>query len=93
MTLIRYNGQHEQTNDPLDLAKPHFQYHIHKATHENLNNGRYDKHPACATKDYASFEEATAGFLSAIGVVDADIKTHFPGMESLPLFRTKGGVS
>ena len=23
MTMIRYNGQHDQSNDPYDLAKPH----------------------------------------------------------------------
>ncbi|HXA21644.1 MAG TPA: hypothetical protein VNW90_05045, partial [Acetobacteraceae bacterium] len=39
--------------------KPHFQYHVHQATAENLNNGRYDKHPASATRLYASFAEAT----------------------------------
>lgn len=90
MTMIRYNGQHDQSNDPYDLAKPHFQYHIHKATAENLNNGRYAKHPANATRDYASFEEATTEFLQAIGLRADDISTHFPDMDSLPLFRNKG---
>ena len=53
MTLVRYNGQRDQSNNPYDLAKPHFQYHVHKATPENLNNGRYDKHPAMITRQYA----------------------------------------
>lgn len=90
MTMIRFNGQHDQTNDPYDLAKPHFQYHIHKATPENLNNGRYDKHPATITRLYASFVEATQEFLAAIGVRSQDIARHFPGMDSLPLFRDQG---
>lgn len=89
MTMIRYNGQHDQTNDPYDFAKPHFQYHIHKATPENLNNGRYDKHPAAITRLYASFAEATQEFLSGIGVRPQDIAKHFPGMDSLPLFRDR----
>lgn len=86
-TMIRYNGQHDQSNNPYDLAKPHFQYHIHKATPENLNNGLYDKHPAAATPLYASFVEATQRFLTAIGVRSQDIAKHFPGTDSLPLFR------
>jgi hypothetical protein len=72
------------------LAKPHFQYHIHKATPENLNNGRYSKHPAIATRLYASFTEATQEFLTAIGLRTQDIAKHFPGMDSLPLFRDRG---
>jgi hypothetical protein len=90
MTMIRYNGQHDQSNDPFDQAKTHFQYHIHKATPDNLNNGRYDKHPAASTGEYASFEEATIAFLAAIGLRSEDIATHFPGMEFLPLFRNLG---
>jgi hypothetical protein len=90
MTVIRYNGQHDQSNDPYDQAKTHFQYHIHKATAENLNNGRYDKHPASASLDYASFVEATTAFLQAIGLRAGDISAHFPGIESLPLFRSLG---
>ena len=93
MTMIRYNGQHDQSNDPYDQAKTHFQYHIHKATPENLNNGRFDKHPATATRAYASFVEATSEFLAAIGLRAQDISAHFPGMESLPLFRNRDASS
>ena len=80
MVIIRYNGQHDQSNDTYDQTKTHFQYHIHKATAENLNNGRYDKHPANATGDYASFEEALTAFLPAIGLRAEDISAHFPGV-------------
>ena len=90
MTMIRYNGQHDQSNDPYDQTKTHFQYHIHKATAENFNNGRYDKHPANTTLEYASFEEATMAFLSGIGLRPQDIENHFPGMDLLPLFRGIG---
>jgi hypothetical protein len=90
MTMIRYNGQHDQSNDPYDQAKTHFQYHIHKATPENLNNGYYDKHPASTTGNYASFAEATHAFLEAIGLRAEDISANFSGIESLPLFRNRG---
>lgn len=90
MTLIRYNGQHDQSNDPYDLAKPHFQYHIHKATPENLIDGRYDKHPATATRLYASFTEATQEFLTAIGLRQQDVDKHFPEVNAMPLFRHLG---
>lgn len=90
MTLLRCNGQHDQSNDPYDLAKPHFQYHIHRATPDNLNNGRYGKHPAAVTRLYASFPEATQSFLAMIGLRAADIARYFPGMDPLPLFREPG---
>lgn len=92
ITLVRYNGQHEQSNYPIELAKPHFQYHIHKVTVDNIKNGRYEKHPAEPTPRYASFEEATVAFLVDIGLNKADVIKHFPGFEDLPLFRS-GGTS
>lgn len=92
ITLIRYNGQHEQSNNPLQQADPHFQYHIHKATPDNLNNGRYEKHPASSIDSYASFEEATSKFLVAIGLTDDDIAKYFPSMGSLLLFDDRGGI-
>ncbi|MEI6318778.1 MAG: hypothetical protein WCS09_09705 [Pseudomonadota bacterium] len=87
ITLIRYNGQHHQSNDPLDLAKTHFQYHIHMATADNLSQGRYEKHPADPTIHYASFEEATVAFLDRIRLDPQDIARHFPGSDVLPLFQ------
>jgi hypothetical protein len=93
VTLVRFNGQHHQSNDPLDLMKPHFHYHIHRATPTNLNAGRFSNHPAAPTPLYASFEEATAAFLASIELDDQDIATHFPGFEELPLFRGLGGVA
>jgi len=87
MTLVRFNGQHDQSNNPLDLGKTHFQYHIHTATADNLNDGRYDKHPAEPTPRYASFDEAIAVFLVRISVEEAGIVEHFPHLQQLPLFR------
>lgn len=93
MTLVRFNGQHDQSNNPLDLQKTHFQYHIHTATADNLNDGRYDKHPAEPATRYASFEEATIEFLATVQLAQEDIAKHFPGCEDLPLFRDQGGTT
>ena len=93
MTLARFNGQHDQPNDPLDLQKMHFQYHVHTATATNLNDGRYDKHPAASATRYASFQEAIIEFLATIRLDQEDIAKHFPGCEDLPLFRNQGGTA
>ena len=93
MTLTRFNGQHDQSNDPLDLQKMHFQYHVRTATAANLNDGRYDKHPAASATRYASFQEATVEFLAAIRLDQEDIAKHFPGCEDLPLFRDGRGTA
>jgi hypothetical protein len=90
MTIVRFNGQHDQSNDPFDAEKTHFQYHIHTATADNLNSGRYDKHPAETSDDYASFEEALGAFLERIGVGDSDIAQYFPNLQQLNLFRGTG---
>ncbi len=92
MTLVRFNGQHEQSNDPFDLQKTHFQYHVHTATAANLNDGRYDKHPAAPATRYASFDEAIIEFLATIRLDHEDIAKYFPGCEDLPLFRDQGGT-
>jgi hypothetical protein len=60
VTLVRYNGQHEQSDNPLHRDNPHFRYHINRATPENLNQGRLEKHPATIQSSYASFEQAVA---------------------------------
>lgn len=93
MTLVRFNGQHDQSNDPLDLRKTHFQYHIHTATADNLNAGRYEKHPARPATRYASFEEAAIEFLTTVQLDQEDIARHFPGYEALPLFHDQGGTA
>ena len=36
VTLVRFSGQHEQSSDPLDQQRTHFQYHTHIATEVNL---------------------------------------------------------
>ena len=88
VTLVRFNGQHEQSSQ-LFGSHPHFSYHIHKATAENLNAGRLEKHPAAVTDNYASFEEAIGEFLVAMNIQGWE--RYFPqAAPPMPLFRQNG---
>jgi hypothetical protein len=89
--LVRYNGQHDQTSDPLKVSDLHFQYHVHRATPENLNNGRFEKHSATEEATYASFDEALIAFLDDTNVNEDDIARHFPQHIAMPLFQTREG--
>lgn len=87
VTLIRFNGQHEQS-PRLFGSHHHFSYHIHKATAENLNAGRLEKHPGEVTDRYGSFDEAIAEFMTT-----ADIQgweKYFPRAVPMPLFKQNG---
>ncbi len=84
ITLVRYNGQHEQSDKPFS-DNPHFSYHIHRATADNLNNGRFEKHPASITETYGSFDEAIREFMKAICI--NDWQKYFPCAVDLPLFQ------
>ncbi len=88
--LVRFNGQHEQSNDPLNMGNTHFRYHIHTATPDNLNTGRYDKPPAETTPSYASFEEATASFLDRIALDKGDRVKHFSQLSQYQLLLEDG---
>ncbi len=85
IVLIRFNGQHEQTNDAIEAAKPHFNYHIHKVTADDLNEGRMEKHPAAVSTAYASLSEALGEFFTAIGL--DGFERYFPEAVPLPLFK------
>ncbi len=87
VTLVRFNGQHEQS-PRLFGSHPHFSYHIHKASAENLNGGRLEKHSAEVTERYASFDEAVAEFMTTVNIQGWE--KHFPQAVPLPLFRQNG---
>lgn len=87
ITLVRFNGQHEQSPQ-LFNSNPHFSYHIHKATAENLNAGRLEKHPATVTDRYASLDEAIAEFMTTTNI--QGWQKHFPNAVPMPLFRQNG---
>jgi hypothetical protein len=84
ITLVRYNGQHEQSDKPFS-DNPHFSYHIHRATADNLNTGRFEKHPASITETYGSFDEAIGEFMKAARI--NDWQKYFPDAVSLSLFQ------
>ncbi len=83
ITLVRFNGPHEQCPTPF-FANPHFRCHIHRATADNLNNGRLEKHPAAVTETSASLLEAIGEFMATIQV--EGWQKHFPNAVPLPLF-------
>jgi hypothetical protein len=84
VTLVRFNGQHEQALDPFQAGVPHFNFHVHKATPDNLNMGRYEKHPADTTQDYASLDEAIVVFCKYVCIQGWE--RHFPDTRVIPLF-------
>lgn len=86
VTLVRFNGQHEQTSAPFS-DNPHFNYHIHRATPENLNNGRHEKHPASITDTYASLDEAIAEFMATTKI--EGWQKHFPNSVQLSLIQQR----
>lgn len=80
---MRYNGQHDIAKDVVESVKTHFTFHIHYAIPENLNDGRYEKHPSRPTTRYASFNEAINGFMLEANV--GDYASYFPELKYLPL--------
>jgi hypothetical protein len=87
ITLVRFNGQHEQSPE-LFGSQPHFSYHIHKATADNLSSGRLEKHPGEVTERYASFDEAISEFMTTTNIHGWE--KYFPQAVPLPLFRQNG---
>jgi len=87
ITLVRYNGQHEQSPE-LFGSHPHFSYHIHQATGDNLAAGRFEKHPGEVTDRYASLDEAIAEFMTTTNIQGWG--RHFPQSVPMPLFRQNG---
>jgi hypothetical protein len=81
LTLLRFNGPHGPFNE---MDNEHFQFHIHRATPESIQQTQASRLPAEATGVYASYEEALRHFLEVTGV--QDWRRHFPGIAHLPLF-------
>ncbi|MCL4555116.1 MAG: hypothetical protein M1617_00305 [Actinobacteria bacterium] len=78
ITLFRCNGPHgEVLEDPRGGAsKPHFGFHVHRASVINIASGRSPEAGGAITKEYGTFEDAVTYFLDRCGIVDA--QSHFP---------------
>lgn len=83
--LLRMNGNHGETvQNPLRPI-PHFNYHIHKITPEEIENGNItDPKFSLVTDKYVSFEQAIRYFMIHTNILDSG--KYFPNFEQLSLF-------
>ncbi|MCL4554845.1 MAG: hypothetical protein M1617_05110 [Actinobacteria bacterium] len=84
--LVRCNGPHgEVVDDPMEgSASPHFGFHIHHATEDNISNARLPEAGGTITTEYGTFEDAMAYFVQLCGITDAD--KCFPHLGNPTLF-------
>jgi hypothetical protein len=78
ITLLRCNGKHGEYNENFNLDHPHYDYHIHRATEEAIENGRKAEKYAAKTLEYASFEEAIQYFAKAVNLNITDTNRYLP---------------
>ena len=72
ITLFRCNGNHgEVVKEPL-RPSPHFDYHTHVITSEDIQKGVREPSFPEITKYYASYEEALRYFIKNVNILDAD---------------------
>ncbi|MBM4054128.1 MAG: hypothetical protein FJ264_05540 [Planctomycetes bacterium] len=69
--LLRFNGNHGQVVEDPIKPNPHFGYHIHKTTSDDLNNGFFEPKLIVSTSEYASFKEALKYFFNFVNITDA----------------------
>jgi hypothetical protein len=69
--LIRLNGNHGEVVEDILRPSPHFGYHIHKISPEELDRGLSEPKFSNETKEYASFEQALAYFCRIVNIKNA----------------------
>ena len=86
IVLLRCNGPHGPVaDDPLsDVVNPHFDFHIHRATEDNIANNRKPEAGATATGEFGTFDDALVYFVQRCGIEDAS--SHFPALSNPTLF-------
>lgn len=86
LVLLRCNGPHGGVVDnPLeDAVSHHFDFHIHRASEENIANDRKAEAGAEVTAEYGTFDDALAFFVQRCGIVDAE--KYFPVLGNPTLF-------
>ena len=84
--IFRCNGPHGDHRDIVP-AHPHFRYHPHLVSAEDINDGIFVERHGTALDVYASYRDAVYYFLKHINLDDADKQKYFPRAElALPLF-------
>lgn len=86
LVLIRCNGPHGPVaNNPLTGAGiPHYDFHVHKATPENIAAGKRAEAGGETTSEYGTFDDALAYFVRRCGIDGAD--AYFPALGNPTLF-------
>lgn len=84
ITLFRCNGNHGETIQDIKNPHPHFGYHTHTITSEDIENGIMEPKRVELIKDYASFEQAFRYFCNFVNIEHA-IK-YFPQFFKQNLF-------
>ena len=79
--LLRCNGPHGEVVQSLtDQLPEHYDTHIHRATEENIREGRRPESGAVATRDYATYAEALKVFLGLANIEWT--REHFPELSN-----------
>ena len=86
--LVRCNGPHGEHINDWYSGIPHYGYHIHKATAENINAGLKPEKFAVITTEYATYEEALLFFLKRCNIKDGE--RYFPRYKTIMLFPELG---
>lgn len=82
ITLLRCNGNHNQTILKSDRQHQHFLFHVHRMTVDYLDNGQKTDPPFWKeVKEYASYEQALFWFFQQCKVMD--FTRHFPEIAQL----------
>ncbi len=76
VVLLRCNGPHGGYNDALDPERPHWDFHVHKATAQMIEAGLRPEKLAEVNRQFGSFEEALHYFLGVTNIRDG--LTYFP---------------
>lgn len=86
VTLIRCNGPHGPVvaNPLSETGMPHYGFHIHTATSDNIANGRRPEAGAEITSEYGTLEDALAYFVRRCGISGAE--AYFPALGNPTLF-------
>lgn len=72
MTLLRCNGNHGEVVEDILRPSPHFGYHTHILTPEDLQIGIREPSFSEITNDYASYEHALQYFAKEVNILDAE---------------------
>lgn len=92
ITLFRCNGPHGTPEARTANPKvPHYDYHVHRASAKNIEEGLAAERNPVPAAEYANYEEALRYFLSATRIEGAENLLAEPpkGTNGLPLFEGK----